>query len=75
MNVPPGIIWIKYGWEYESSTYIISVRIVPKSSVSFYDLDQVVAAIGGGLALVFSLIEAFKERSRAKAGTGTASML
>jgi len=40
----------------------ISVRFVPRSSVGVMDLDQAIAALGGLIALGFSLKEAIRER-------------
>ena len=61
-----GTLWIKYGWIYPTVLGRSSVRVLPRSTVRIADLDQVVAVMGGFVALLFSLLDAFKERKKAK---------
>lgn len=63
-----GTIWIKYGWVYMvgGRASYNSVRLVPRSTVGVWDLDQVVCAVGGLVTLLFSLLDAFKEQKKAK---------
>ncbi|KAJ4346601.1 uncharacterized protein N0V89_010532 [Didymosphaeria variabile] len=63
-----GAIWIKYGSIYPYYPYSAYVtRFVPRSTAKPTDLDQVVAGLGGGVALLFSLLDALRERKKAKA--------
>lgn len=63
-----GAFWIKYAWVYPWGIFN-SVRFAPRSTSRFSDLDQVVAGIGGAVALLFSLLDAYKERKKAKSRT------
>ena len=58
--------FFKYGWGYPMSSYMTVVRVVPHSNASISDLDQFVTALGGLVALLISLRDAFKERRRAR---------
>jgi hypothetical protein len=60
-----GSFWIKYVWIYPSQTSN-SFRFVPRSTSKFSDLDQIVAGIGGAVALLFSLLDAYKEWKKVK---------
>ena len=64
-----GVFLIKYASEYPFYGMRSSNRFVPRSDVGTFDLDQVVAAIGGVVTLLFSLLEAFKERKKSKKRT------
>lgn len=55
-----GTVWVKYGW-LQLVSYN-SVRFIPKSPVGILELDQVIAALGGLVALGFSVRDAVKER-------------
>lgn len=63
-----GAFWIKYAWIYPSRKLFNGVRFVPRSTSRVWDLDQIVAGIGGAIALLFSLLDAYKERKKAKNG-------
>jgi hypothetical protein len=58
-------VWVKYGWIYPMG-WSNSVRFVAKSTVRISDLDQVVTMVGGVLALYFSILDAVKERRKAR---------
>lgn len=60
-----GVLWLKYAWIYPSFGYF-TIRMMPMGDVSIRDLDQAVAALGGAVALVLSLVKAIKERKKAK---------
>jgi hypothetical protein len=60
-----GTFWIKYFWIYPFFGFN-SIRLVPRSSVSVSDLDQVVTVMGGVVALLLSLVDAFEGRKKAK---------
>ena len=55
-------IWIKYGLMYPPEWRFHSFRFIPKSNANLFDLDQVVAMLGGLVTLSFSLRDAYKQR-------------
>ncbi|KAK4455158.1 hypothetical protein QBC34DRAFT_108724 [Podospora aff. communis PSN243] len=65
-----GAMWIKYGWVYRASLVMNSVRFLPRSSMGFAELDQMFAAVGGLMALAFSLQDARRERTRERRKSG-----
>ncbi|KAL1597127.1 hypothetical protein SLS60_008709 [Paraconiothyrium brasiliense] len=64
-----GAIWIKYGsiYPYYPYSVYLTTRFVPRSTAKLTDLDQVVAGLGGAVALLFSLFDAWRERRKGKA--------
>jgi hypothetical protein len=56
--------WAKYFWMYAMAGN--SMRFAPRSTANVLDLDQIVTATGGFLALLFSLHDALKERREIK---------
>ena len=61
-----GSTWVKYGWLHGLISGFNSVRFIPRSPVGVMDLDQAIAALGGLVALGFSVRDALKERKKAR---------